>query len=87
DGEIASASNSKKYKCYNNALKFALSTKQRLNHILFTLHGYIQGISHSIKLPIFQLMGIDCHNSLLNIIDKDVYALHEVYKFSFPRTN
>ncbi|CAO3672780.1 unnamed protein product [Rhizopus stolonifer] len=57
-------------KYYDDKLKSVLATKEILK----------------VKFPIIQLMGSTCHISSLQIIDKGVYVLNDIYYFLYPKT-
>lgn len=86
NGEVASVSLSNRGKYYKDALKLALSAKQHLNTIISSLHSLTPKELPSIKLPIVQIMGMSCHISCINLIDKNVYVLQDVYTFNYPKT-
>lgn len=86
NGEVASVSLSNRGKYYKDALKLTLSAKQHLNTIISSLHSLTPKELPSIKLPIVQIMGINCYISCINLVDKNVYVLQDVYTFNYPKT-
>lgn len=81
NGEVASVSLSNRGKYYKDALKLTLSAKQHLNTIISSLHSLTPK-----ELPIVQIMGINCYISCINLVDKNVYVLQDVYTFNYPKT-
>lgn len=86
-GAFASVRSTTKGKYYDGALKFCLSSKQHLLKHLLSFAAYISAIEiYKIKLPIIRMMGMNCHVSILNLIDKNVYSSQEIYSFKYPKT-
>jgi hypothetical protein len=86
DEEVASVSLSNRGKYYKDALKLTLSAKQHLNTIISSLPSLTPKELPSIKLAIVQIMGMNCHISCINLVDKDVYVLQDVYTLNYPKT-
>ncbi|KAG1055138.1 hypothetical protein G6F43_002890 [Rhizopus delemar] len=86
NGEVASVSRSNRGKYYQDTLKLALSAKRHLNAIVSSLHSLTPKELPKIKLPIVQIMGMNCHISCLNLVDKNIYVLQDIYTFHYPRT-
>lgn len=83
--EVASVSQSNRGKHYKDALKLALSAKQHLNTSMSSLNPTPKELI-AIKLPIVQIMGLNCHISCINIVDRNVYVLQEI-DMAFPNGN
>lgn len=86
NGEVASVSRSNRGKYYQDTLKLALSAKQHLNAIISSLHSLTPKELPNIKLLIVQIMGMNCHISCLNLVDKSLYVLQDIYTFNYPKT-
>lgn len=85
-GEVASVRSTTKGKYYNDALKLCLASKQHLNHLLSLAPNITSKEICKIKLPMIQIMGMNCHISLINLVDKNVYVVQDVYSFKYPKT-
>lgn len=83
-GEVASVRSTTKGKYYNDALKLCLASKQHLNHLLSLAPNITSKEICKIKLPMIQIMGMNCHISLINLVDKNVYVVQDVYSFKYP---
>lgn len=84
--EVTSASLSNRGKYYKDVLKLTLATKQHLNTIISSLHSLTPKKLPSIKLPIVLIVSMNCHISCINLVDKNVYVLQDIYTFNYPKT-
>ncbi|KAI9345709.1 hypothetical protein BD770DRAFT_396772 [Pilaira anomala] len=85
-GEVASVPSTTKPEYYNDALKLCLSSKQHLNHLLSSARNISPNEISKIKLPIIHIMGMNCRISILNLIDKNVYVVQDIFNFKYPKT-
>lgn len=85
-GEAAKTSAITFKKYYDDKLKSVLATKRHLNQFIESLSNWSKKEILKIKFPIIQLMGSTCHISSLQIIDKGVYVLNDIYYFLYPKT-
>ncbi|KAI7900441.1 uncharacterized protein BX663DRAFT_517600 [Cokeromyces recurvatus] len=86
NGEVASVASSTKSKYYIDALKLTLSSKQHLNDFVSSLPLLTAEDVVQIKMPIIQILGMNCHISCLQIVDKNVYFSQDIFSFSYPKT-
>lgn len=85
-GEAAKTSAITSIKYNDDKLKFVPATKRHLNQFIGSPAKWSKKEILKIKFPIIQLMGSTCHISSLQLIDKGVYALNDVYHFLYPKT-
>ncbi|SAL97108.1 hypothetical protein [Absidia glauca] len=85
-GEFARTTTTNESKLFKDKLKSVLATKVHLNHILATMSYMPAQTIKSIKVPIIQIMGLNCYVYSLAIIDKGVYCLRDEGHFVYPGT-
>ncbi|SAL97111.1 hypothetical protein [Absidia glauca] len=85
-GEFARTTTTNESKLFKDKLKSVLATKVHLNHTLTTMPYMPAHAIKSIKVPIIQIMGLNCYVYSLAIIDKGVYCLRDEGHFVYPGT-
>lgn len=85
NGEFAKVTATNKRKYYGDKTKVVLAGKCHLNNIISSLKNLPAREISSLKLPIIQVMGLNCHIYSLSIIDRNVYLLQKIRCISYPR--
>jgi hypothetical protein len=85
-GEFARNTKTNESKLFRDKMKSVLATKVHLNHILATMPYMPAQVINTIKVPIVQIMGLNCYVYSLSIIDKGIYCLRDECHFVYPGT-
>ncbi|KAI7852717.1 hypothetical protein BDC45DRAFT_512345, partial [Circinella umbellata] len=85
--EVASHSRTTSSKLYNDKLKSVLASKCHLNTLLNKLDNLNFITLQGVYIPIVQILGLSVTMHTLSLIDKKLYLLQKVTKFTFPRTS
>lgn len=85
-GKFAKRKATNKKKHYSDKLKAVMATKCHLNHRLSTITYLPLPKIKSARIPIIQVMGLDCHIYCLSLVDKNVYVLQDIFSMTYPKT-
>jgi hypothetical protein len=87
NGERAKKTVTKESKHYSDKLKAVLAAKQHLNAVVNSTKFLPGNTVNSIAIPVFLIMGMNCHLYTISTIDKGLYVLHKAFTMSYPVTN
>lgn len=85
-GELARQSSTIPSKLYRDFLKSVLTTKAHLNTALKRMPYLPAAKIKTVAGPMIQIIGLSFVVYGMNIIDKKVYALQEIFSFNYPST-
>lgn len=85
-GEFASATAATGSKYYTDKTKIVLISKVHLNQVLSALNIPSKEDVVSIRIPMIQIMGMNCNIYSLSLVDKRTYRVEDVCDFIYPTT-